>query len=302
MARQLSDKNTLLFSTGGVPTAGDVITTNNDIIINPKTKSADYKDKGNGASGNDKTLSIPDWTTVDFPVDIIARASGTAGVAPKIAELFKACGLSETIAAGVSVTYAPAMNQATATAKAYLDGYMRDVTGIAGDLTISGKVGEQAKLSFSLKGFTTLDEAAEANPTVTLDQNTTLIIQSAQVITVGGSTINLESFDFSLGNEIEEVYAIGLKEYFVGGFKPTLKVKAVKTKGNSDHWNELKLNTKKEVIIVLGIGAGETLTLTASYCNPMEVAESADNKKIVYDRTWLCESSAGNDNFSLVYT
>jgi len=302
MAKQLTSKNTFLLSSSGVPLAADVVTTDNNVVINPKSKSIDYKDIGNGATGNSKTQNVSDFTTADFGVDVKAKSSGAAGVAPKVAELLKICGLSETITALTDVAYAPTSDFVQGTAKAYLDGSMRNVTGVAGDFSFGGKVGEMVVFNFSLKGFTDIEETTEANPAVVLDVNKNFIIESVTAITVGGAAIDLESFELSKGNDIQETYATNLKEFYISDHKPVIKVTAVKTKGNGAHWTELKNNTKKSVVVVLGTGAGETLTLTAPFCNPMDNDEQDSGGKIVYDRSWLCESSAGNDNFSLVYS
>jgi len=301
MAKQLSSKNTLLFATGAVPTATEVITTSNNVIVNPKPKAIEYKDIGNGQAGNSKTFINNDFVTAEFSVELVSKSSGALGVAPTYADLFKCCGLSETITASTDVVYKPELVEQAGTALSYVDGYKRQIDGIAGDFSFSGKVGELAKFSFNLKGFTTLEPIAEANPAVTLDANKNLIVTSASVITVGGGTIALDSFEFSLGNETKEIYAVGSKEYFIGDFKPTLKVTAVKTKGNDEHWADLNANTKKEVIITLGDTAGDIIEFKASYCQPSDANESDDGGSLIYDRTWVCENSAGGDNFSVTY-
>lgn len=299
---QLTSKNTLLFSTGGAPAETDVITTDNNVFVNPKAKQLDYKDLGNGALGNNKTLVNDDFVTTDFTVDVKAKSSGAAGTAPTLAELFKACGLAETVTAGISVAYAPTSTFVQGTAAAYLDGAKRDVTGIAGTFSFSGKIGEIPKFSFSLKGFTDLEETAEVNPAVTLDPNLNFIVKSVTAITVGGAEIDLQDFDFSMNCDIKENYALNIKEFYIADYKPSVKVNAVKTKGNFAHWTELKTNTKKVLVITLGGGAGETLTFTAPYCAPVDVSENDGDGKVVYARTWNCENSVGNDNFEIKYS
>jgi len=302
MAMQLTARNTFLFSTAGVPIATDVITTNNNVFVNPKAKSIEFEDIGNGALGNSKTIVNNDYVTAEFGVDVNAKGSGAAGTAPTYGELLKACGLAETINALTDVTYTPASSFVAGTALAYLDDYKREVTGIAGTFTFGGKVGEIPKFSFSLSGFTTLAETLEANPAVTLDPNENLVIKSVTAITVGGSAVALEDFSFDFGVDIQSVYGTNTtKEYYINNYKPTIKVSAVKTKGNSTHWTELNDNTKKSVVVTLGTTAGAIIEFTAPYCQPSDVSESDSNGIVKYDRTWSCESSAGGDNFSLVF-
>ncbi len=301
MANQLTVKNTLLFKTGGVPADTDNITTSNNVLILPTPKTVEYKNVGNGATGNNKTQTIPELTTTNFSVDVIARTGGALGTAPSYGELLKACGLDEVITANTDVTYTPTSTFAQGTAKAYLDGSYRDVTGIVGDITFGGKVGELAKFSFAMKVVTTLNETAGANPAVTIDTNSNLKVENASVITISGASIPLTEFEFKTGNEINETNAVGQNEFYISDIKPTIDVKAVKTKGVADHWADLHANTLKTVVITLGSTAGDKITLTAPYCNPINVSESDDSGKIIYNETFECQSSTGYDNFSIVY-
>ena len=301
MANQLTVRNTLLVSTSGVPDATNVITTDNSVLVVPKAKAIDFKDQGNGKTGNAKTVINNDYITAEFSVDVNAKGSGTAGTAPACAELFKLCGLDEVVVADTSVTYQQTTSFVQGTALAYLDGAKREVTGIAGSLTFGGAIGEIAKFSFSLKGFTTLEEIVESNPTVTLDTNSNLVIKSVTAVTIGGGTIDMKDFSFDLGNDIQELYATNRKEFYIQDLKPTLKVSAIKTNGNQTHWSDLNANTKKSVVITLGTEAGNIIELTAPYCQPSDVNESDDSGKVVYENNWVCENSAGGDNFSIVY-
>ena len=304
MANQLTVKNTLLFKSGGdAPADTDNITTSADVLVLPTVKSVEYKDIGNGATGNNKTQTIPDLTTADFTAEVVARTAGDGDHAPSYGELLKACGLDEVIDTDAhTVTYTPAKNFVIGNARAYLDGSYRDVTGIVGDITFGGKVGELAKFSFAMKGFTTLNEISGANPAVTVDSNLNLKVENASVITVGGDAIPLTSFELKTGNVTNEINAVGQNEFYVSDIKPTINVKAVKTKGAAPYWNDLKSNTIKEVVVTLGTTDGNKITLTASYCNPTTVTESDDSGKIAYDETFECQSSAGYDNFSIVYS
>ena len=301
MANQLTAKNTFIVSTAGTPAATDVVATNEIVFVNPTVKTAEEKCIGDGKAGSTKTYSVADMTTADFTVPMCVRGSGTAGTAPEAAELLKCCALKETVNAGTDVTYTPELTGVRGTAKNYMDGFVREITGIAGEMTLSGKVGERAVLSFALKGFTTASAAAEANPSVTLDTNAALIVTSATAVTVGGSTIELTGFELKTGNDIQQNYAIGVKEYYVRDFAPELKINAIKTKGNEQHWSDLESNTVREVVIILGTTAGNKVTITASSCNPKNVSENDDNGKVVYEQTYLCQSSAGGDNFSIVF-
>lgn len=299
MSKQLTSKNTFLCAIGAV-TAANIITTANDVIVNPKVKTTEYKDAGVGA-GSTKSYLNEDLTVAEFSVDVTARSASQAGQKPSYFPLLKLCGLKETIVEDTSVTYTPELLGDLGTAKAYLDGEVRTITGIAGSFKLSAKIGELATFNFSLKGFTTIEPSAEANPEVVLDTNDKLLMQQATAITEDGIAIDLQSFELDAGMEIEQYYGAETKEYYIKDFKPTIKIKAIKTKGNNAHWAQLKANAVKEVIVVLGNSAGKKLEIKASYCNASDVSESDDKGIIVFEKTYICEANVGKDNFSLTY-
>lgn len=298
--KQITSKNTLLLNTAGSPIAADVITTANDVVVIPKVDSKEFKDAGAGA-GSTSTYNNPDLTVADFNVDVTARAAAASGSVPAYASLLKICGMKETINVGVSVVYTPELAGTLGTAKAYIDGEMREINGMVGSFNISGKIGELAQLSFSLKGFTSIVPTAEENPAVTLDSNEKLLVKQATVITEGGTPLDLTEFDLDAGMEVEQVYGVDSLEYYVKDFKPTIKIKAIKTKGNTTHWSDLKNNTIKEVIILLGDTAGKQLEIKASKCNPSNVSEADSSGVMVYEKTHICQYTNGGDNFSLTY-
>lgn len=299
MAKQLTSKNVFLCAIGAV-SAANVITTANDVIVNPKIASDEYKDAGTGA-GSTKSYINTDLTTAEFDVDVTARTSGAAGVVPKYAALLRLCGMEETITADTDVVYTPTLLGELGTAKAYLDDELREITGMAGSFSLKGEIGKLATFTFNLKGFTSVVPTAEANPIVLLDTNDKYLVQQAIGITDGGATVDLQSFELDSGMEVEQYYGSETKEYTVKDFKPTMKIKAIKTKGNTDHWAQLQSNSIKEVIILLGTETGKQLEVKASYCNASDVAENDDKGIMIYEKTYNCESSAGGDNFSLTY-
>ncbi|MDD5212341.1 MAG: hypothetical protein PHV62_07985 [Sulfuricurvum sp.] len=238
MAMQQTLKNTVLFKQGTAPAATDVVTLNGLVFINPKVAGGDYSDIGNGQMGNTKSYVDPNMVTAEFDIVTVGRGGGAAGTVPKIAELLKACGLAETITASTKVEYKPGGALTAGQCQVFTDGYQRLITGIMNDLKIGGKIGEFAKFTFSAKGYTDATATALANPGVTLDTANPPVISSATIFTLGGGAIPITEFDFALGNQIQSLYAVGQKEYYLQNFDPTIKVKTVKVKGTETHWTD----------------------------------------------------------------
>lgn len=303
MSNQLTLKNVVLAKSGGAPVADDVITTNGLVFVNPKVKSGDYKDIGNGMMGATKTFIDPNWVTAEFDIPVQMKKASALGTAPSIDELLKICGLAETVTAATKVEYKPGGTGAgTGQIKVYTDGYVRALTGVAGNLKISGKIGEPLSATVSVKGFLADAAAtAEPNPTVTLDTNTAPLVTKVSVLTVGGATLNADSFDFDLGNQINELYAINMAEYYMQDFDPTITVTAVKIKGTDEAaWADFSAGTVLAIIIQVG-EAGSQIELSIPYAILKDVSESDDAGNVKISRTFRAQASSGNDNYTITY-
>ncbi len=296
-------KNAILAKVGGVPTATEVITTNGLVFVNPKIKSGDYSDMGNGMMGGKKTFIDPNYINAEFNIPVQIKKASALGVAPKLSNLFKLVGLAETVTASTKVEYKPGgTGSGTGQIKAYVDGYVRTITGMAGNLKMSGKVGEPLSATFSVKGFLASATAtAEENPVVTLDTGMAPIVSKVSVLTSGGTTLNADSFDFDLGNQTGETYAIGLSEYYLQDFDPTLSVTAVKTIGTDEAaWTDFTSGTVRAIIIQVGV-AGSMVELSVPFAMLKDVSEADDSGKVKLSRTFRAQASVGNDNFIIAY-
>lgn len=79
--------------------------------------------------------------------------SGTAGTPPYWGKLMKACGCSETIVAGTSVTYAPASASIPSmTLALYMDGVIKKIWGARGEFSITLEKGKPGLIKFEFTG------------------------------------------------------------------------------------------------------------------------------------------------------
>lgn len=89
--------------------------------------------------------------TVTFDCEI--KGSGSAGTAPEIGALLRACGMDETIVASTSVTYTPvSTGHESCTLYLYRDAKRFIVTGCRGNASFNLETGAQGKVSFTLTG------------------------------------------------------------------------------------------------------------------------------------------------------
>jgi hypothetical protein len=89
--------------------------------------------------------------TIEFDVEI--KGSGTAGTAPALGKLLKACGFGETVVAVTSATYLPASASISSlTVAGYVDGMCKKIWGARGNVSLKLESGKPGMLHFTFTG------------------------------------------------------------------------------------------------------------------------------------------------------
>jgi len=144
-------------------------------------------------------------TRVECTFSVELAGSGTVATAPAYGKALKACGLSETVAAGVSVTYAPVSASFSSVTIYYnIDGVLHKVTGARGTFTLNGSVGEIPTIDFTFTGiYNTPTDTAAPTPTYA-NQATPVIFKNGntdgfELLSYAGC---LQSVSFDIGNTL----------------------------------------------------------------------------------------------------
>ena len=102
--------------------------------------------------GNYDTLLANTRAQVTITVEL--SGSGSKGTAPQYAPLFTSCGLSQTVASGTSVTYAPVSTGFDSCTIVYnADGIQHKLTGCRGTYSLSCEVGSIPTITFVMTGL-----------------------------------------------------------------------------------------------------------------------------------------------------
>ncbi len=137
--------------------------------------------------------------TVSFTAEM--KGSGTAGTAPEIDALLRACGFASTVVATTSVTYKPASTgHESCTLYYYLDGTRHILTGCRGTVTFALETGALPMASFTMTGHV-------ANPTdtaiVTPTYDSTVPAPLINVpFAVGAYSAVINALNFDMGTTI----------------------------------------------------------------------------------------------------
>ena len=121
-----------------------------------------------------KLKSIYAGSMTGLAITCEMKGSGAAGTAPEIAPLLRACGCSETIVGGTSVTYKPiSTGHESATLYLYQDGTRIKITGCRGSAQFTIAAGGKPMVTFQMTGHTYERGTASAGAasTITLQSN-----------------------------------------------------------------------------------------------------------------------------------
>ena len=251
---------------------------------------------------------IPANTRVNVTFDVEMAGSGSAGTAPKYGAILKACGLSETVSGGNTVTYAPVATPSdSVTLFVNYDGIRHKVTGARGTFSINCEVNTIPRISFSLTGIFNAPTDT-ALPTVTVSN------QASPLIFKNGSTSNFAIFGFaaalqswSLDFNNEVIYRElvgGTKEVIITDRRPS-GTAVIESPALSAHnfFTDYTGTVTGTNTWLHGTAAGNKITVSCPQTDlGQPTYEDSDGITMLSLPFMATPTSAGQNEFSLVYT
>ena len=248
-------------------------------------------------------------TRVECTFSVELAGSGTAGTAPQYGKALQACGLSETVVAATSVTYAPvSSNFDSVTIHYNIDGVRHKVTGARGTFTLNANVGEIPTIDFTFTGIYNAPDDS-ALPTATYaNQATPLIFKNGNTDTFSLLSYSgcLQSVNMDLGNSIVYRELIGCdKEVLITdrSASGTVVVQAP-TIAQKDYFAAaLTDGTLGNLTFQHGTAAGNIVDFSSTRVDIGDVSYSDQDGIAMLNMPYTAiPSTAGNDEFSLIYT
>jgi hypothetical protein len=256
--------------------------------------------------GNSDQLLAQTRVEVTFEVEL--AGSGAAGTAPAYGPVLKACGLSETVVATTSVTYAPvSASFSSVTIYFHNDGIRHKVTGCRGTFELNAEVGQIPVISFTMTGIYNAP-TDEALPSPTYAN------QSAPLIFKNGNTSNfsifsysgcLQSLSFQMANEVVYRELVGCtKESLIVNRAPAgdvvIEAPSIATK---DFFSIATGSSTGSISFQHGGTAGNIVTFTTAQSDIANPSYSDQDGIQMLNLPYVAvPTSAGNDELSLVYT
>ena len=249
--------------------------------------------------------------SLSFSVEL--KGSGTAGTAPEYGDLFRACGMSETIVAVTSVTYAPASASIPSlTFAVYGDMNTSSVrylvAGCRGTYKIEHKVGEPVRIMFDFKGQVvgTLTSDQTMLTGATYDATIPMPFLST-ALTLHGDTLRVASLTVDIANTVYlrqdvttssgYISAALVTRNPIGNIDPEMELVAT-----HDFYGKWLNGTQGILTYTLGATAGNIVTFNAAKTQYTNVAESDRDGFMVNGIDFSMNMTAGDDEFSLIFT
>ena len=294
------------YGTDPTPTGTDAVLVR-DLNITPQQSDVVNRDVVRPYLGASEQLLANTRVECSFSVEL--AGSGTAGTAPQYGKALQACGLSETVVADTSVTYAPVSSSFSSVTIYYnIDGLRHKVTGCRGTFSINCTVGEIPTIDFTFTGvYVAPDDSAlptatyanQASPLIFKNGNTS----SFQLLSYAGA---LQAFSFDLGNNLVYRELVGgTKEVLLtdraGTGSTTLEAVSIASK---DYFAAALTDTSLgNLDFTHGSTAGNIVDFASTRVDIGDVSYSDQDGIAMFNIPYTCvPSTSGNDEFSLAYT
>lgn len=255
--------------------------------------------------GGDEQIVAGNHVECSFEVEL--QGSGTAGTAPGFGPLLQACALSQTIAAGTSVTYAPVSTAFSSVTIVYnIDGVNHKLTGCYGtaDLVLTAK--DIPVIRFNFTGmYNTVTDTTITGASFTLFK-TPLAVNKENTPTVSLFTksVILQSATISLGMSVAYRNLVGSESIVITdrSVTGTLVFEAPRVT-EFDVFAAVKAGTLGAFSLTHGTAAGLRCAITSSNVQLTSPQYSdQDGIAMLQVSSLMLPGTAGNDEISIAFT
>jgi hypothetical protein len=256
--------------------------------------------------GSRPSLMVDKRVKITFEIEV--SGSGTAGTAPKYGPILRACGLSQTIVADTSVTYAPVSTAMESVTLAYhADGIRHYAVGCRGTFELAGVAPEFFLWKVEMTGiYVPPTDTAIPSATYT-NQAAPLVFGSESIATFSMHGFNacVQEFSLNLNNEMVFRNLAGCtQQQLITDRKVDGSVMLeMPTLESKDFFAAAVARTQDDITFQFGATAGNILTVTVGQAQLGAPAYGDSDGVLMLTVPYMAlPTSAGNNELSLVFT
>jgi len=275
-----------------------------ELSIEPVQSDEVSRDLIRSYLGNYDTLLANTRAQVTITVEL--AGSKTKGTAPQISPLLTSCGLSQTVASGTSVTYAPVSSGFDSCTIVYnADGIQHKLTGCRGTFSLNAEVGSIPTITFVMTGLYNAPTDT-AMPTCTFQKQADPLVFK-QGNTSGfqfqGYSAALNTFSFEMNNEIVYRELVGgTKEVILNNRAPsgTVQIENIPL-ATKNYFTNATGNVSGNNTFQHGQSDGNKVTITMPNANITAPNYASVDDIDMLDLAYTAVPNTGNDEISLVF-
>ena len=271
------------------------------------TPDTEIGKRPNVSSSLSQFAAVPGARKATLSFDVEIKGSGVKGTAPELGVPLKACGFSETVVSGASVTYLPASTGISSlTIALYNDGVIYKIWGARGDAKFKTEKGKPGIISFTFTGADYSVTDGSMLNSVTYDSTVPPAFLSASLL-VDSYAALIGSAEFGLNNEVvlrDDVNtASGYKSAVIAGRDPSLTFDPeMVLVATYDWFGKLRSGNEGSMTMTLGATVGNICTITAPKVQYVKVGLSDKSGLRSLGIDCQLNRNAGDDELSIAFT
>lgn len=275
--------------------------------LQPRPLSAEFVDRTNYTPYLGEPGSVLAVKSGELSFEVEIAGAGAAGTAPKYGPLLRACGMAETISAGISAIYAPVSSGFESLTIYYnKDGVRHKLLGARGTVVLGFNAKQIPVYRFRFIGqYGAAADAAEAGVVYTGFQ-APLAVNNVNTPTfslhaIADTAAPLQSLEVDLGNTLVYRALVGAEAAKITDRKSRGSLSFEETTVTvKDWWTAIGNGTLGALQLVHGLNAGNIVQIDAPQVQITE-PQQADSDGIVMLNTSLRirPTSAGNDELTI---
>lgn len=247
------------------------------------------------------------YVEISFQTEL--KGSGTKGTAPRIGDLFEACGRTEGAVAGSSVSYVPKSSGVkSVTIYLYKDGRLHKITGAKGNAKLILAANKAAMVEFSMKGLYTAPTDTAIPAGAAYEATSAPVCKGGTLSLNSVTTLAVEQTEIDFGNEVSvrnsKIATNGIAGAEITSRKPTISLNPESVTVATLDLRALMLTTPVAYSEVVGSVAGNIITISAPKVN-LNAPEYGEREGITIETLkgdCTRSADAGNDEQVIIFT
>ncbi|HSV78906.1 MAG TPA: phage tail tube protein [Ramlibacter sp.] len=286
-----------------VPTGAANALVVSDVEITPLDGEAVERNNIQPHFGNNGSIQATSFARIKFNIEL--AGSGAAGTAPGWSPVLRACAVSATVAAGVSVTYAP-ISEALESVTIYgnVDGVNHVMPGVRGEAKLALDAKGKPVIQCEFMGlWAPLTDTALPVPVYTGWTKPVAVNKANTTASLHGEVIAMQHFDLAFANQLVKRDLTGVDTVEITDRKSAGSIVFENTAIATKDWvSAAKAMTLGDLEIVHGTVAGNIIEINAAAtCEISKPTYSnSDGVQMMNLQTRFIPTADGNDEWSIV--